>query len=60
MTRLEVTLLLSLFGAFVFSFCGFASGDSNVGWCGLSLILLLGTMNVINLLLEIRNDLRRR
>lgn len=59
MTRLEVALLLSLFGAFVLSFCGFASGDSSVGWSGLCFMLLLGTMNVINLLLEIRNQIGR-
>lgn len=59
MTKLEVALLLSLFGAFVFSFCGFASGDVTLGWCGLCLMLLLGQTNVINLLLEIRDRIGR-
>lgn len=59
MKRLELALLLSLFGAFVLSFCGFASGSDELGWCGLCLLLLLGQMNVINLLLEIRDRIGR-
>lgn len=59
MTKLEVALLLCLFGAFVLSCCGFASGDDKAGCCGLCLMLLLGAMNVINLLLEIRNRIGR-
>lgn len=60
MKHLDVTLLLSLLGAFVLSCCGFTSGDDKAGLCGLCLMFLLGAMNIVNLLLEIRNSLGRR
>lgn len=60
MQSLDFLLLSGLFGAFLLSVCGFTCGDSTAGWCGLSLMLLLAAMNIINLLLDIRTELRRR
>lgn len=59
MNRLEIALLLCLFAAFILSGCGFAVGDLQLGLSGLNLALLLGVMNIINFLMEIRNELRR-
>lgn len=60
MKRLDLVLFLSLLAAFLLSVGGFTSGDLSAGWCGLSLAILLGTINVINLLIDVRNELRRR
>lgn len=60
MQRLDLTLIFALFAAFLLSVGGFISGDLTAGWCGISLVLLFGVMNVINLLHDIRETLRRR
>ena len=60
MQRLDLTLIFTLFAAFLLSVGGFISGDATAGWCGISLLILFGAMNVINLLYDIREDLRRR
>ena len=60
MKRLDLTLILSLFTGFLLSVGGFISGDATAGWCGFALILLFAAMNIINLLADIRNELRRR
>ena len=60
MKRLDLTLILSLFAAFVLSVGGFIIGDATAGWCGFALILLSAAINIINLLADIRNELRRR
>ena len=59
MRRLELALLLALGAAFVLSGCALAGGDLQVGLSGLNLALLLTALNVINLLNDIRNELRR-
>ena len=60
MKLLDFVLLLSLLAAFLLSVGGFISGDSTALWCGISLLLLFGAMNVVNLLHDIRETLRRR
>ena len=60
MKKLDLGLLMTLFASFLLSMLGFTGGDMNAGFCGLSLTFLLGVMNVVNLLIDIRNELRRR
>lgn len=60
MKHLDLALLLSLFAAFLLSVIGFFRGDLSAGLCGLSLMVLLAAMNSVNLLIDIRNALRRR
>ena len=60
MKNLDLILLFSLFAAFLLSAGSFVYGDLNTGWCGLSLAILLAAMNVVNVLIDIRNELRRR
>lgn len=59
MKNLDLTLLLSLFAAFLLSIIGFMSGDLNAGYCAFCLMILLIAMNVINLLIDVRNEVRR-
>ncbi len=60
MRHLDLLLLFGLFAAFLLSAGSFVYGDLNAGWCGLSLAILIGAMNVVNVLIDIRNELRRR
>lgn len=60
MKHLDLALLLSLFAAFLLSAISFFRGDLSAGLCGLSLMVLLAAMNSVNLLIDIRNALRRR
>lgn len=60
MRQLDLTLIFGLLAAFLLSVGGFISGDSTAGWCGIALLILFGTTNIIKLLHDIREVLRRR
>ncbi|MBR1804852.1 MAG: hypothetical protein IJ774_00540 [Selenomonadaceae bacterium] len=60
MARLDLVLIFGLFAAFVLSICGFQSDDLTLGWCMLCVTILFAALNVINLLIDIRSELRRR
>lgn len=60
MRNLDLLLLFGLFAAFLLSAGSFLRGDLNTGWFGLSLAILIGAMNAVNVLFDIRNELRRR